>query len=104
VGNTAKERIKILQSGLTGRDCVLVGHEGLSILHLGRALTKVSWGAILLDEGSRFRNWSIRTRTLLKLEAERKYVFTGTPIVKSPMDVWYPMTWLKPGWSGITSK
>jgi SNF2 family DNA or RNA helicase len=82
----------------------MLSHEALSFHMIRDALKTVTWGAVFVDELGRFRRWSARTRTLLALKARRRVGFTGTLVVKSPSDVWYPCRFIKPGLFGISRK
>lgn len=99
------EALKAVRAGL-----VLLSHEALSYrdkqtrqLPIRDALLAGRWGSVHVDEGSRFRNWSIRTRVLLQLgqRADRRYLYTGSLIVNSPADAWYPLRFLDPRWCTI---
>jgi hypothetical protein len=83
-----------------GRENIfLLSHEALSFNEIHRALGSRKWGAVFVDEASRFRNYSKRTRALRDVgkQAASRYAFTGNLTVRAPTDSWYIMNFLKPG-------
>lgn len=100
---TLKNRAKLLRYD-SDWQYLLLSHESLSHKQIGEALRRIPFNFIAVDEASRFRNYSKRTRHLLQLQGEKKAIFTGTPIVRSPSDIFYPMKFLAPQWCGITRK
>lgn len=83
---------------------LILSHEALSHKPIHDALRTIEFEAIFVDESSRFRNYSNRTKHLLGLRAHRRYIFSGTPVVKSPSDLWYPMRFLDRDWCGLTRR
>ncbi|MEE6500961.1 hypothetical protein FKM82_004011 [Ascaphus truei] len=66
------------------------GSRGESPLH------KVRWLRVVLDEGHTIRNPNAQqTKAALSLEAERRWVLTGTPIQNSLKDLWSLLSFLK---------
>jgi hypothetical protein len=74
----------------------LLSHESMSFPMVKEGMHSRKWMAVILDEASRFRNWSNRTRTLtgLRKRALSRYAFTGNLAPRVPSDVWYVMSWL----------
>ncbi|XP_045179859.2 helicase-like transcription factor isoform X2 [Mercenaria mercenaria] len=59
-------------------------------------LKKVKWLRIVLDEGHAIKNPSAQqTKAILELDAQRKWVLTGTPIQNSMKDLWSLINFLK---------
>jgi SNF2 family DNA or RNA helicase len=100
---SVQDRALLLKHDTTWQTAV-ISHESLSFASVRTALGTLRFNAIFLDEASRFRNHSKRTKTLLTLRADKKVALSGTMIVKSPADVWYVMKWLDPNWCGITRR
>lgn len=75
---------------------VLLPHEDVSSHPIAQQLRNIRWGYVMVDESSRFRNHSKRSRNLVLLgkHADRRYVASGTMITKSPLDVWYTLQFL----------
>ncbi|KAM4693493.1 helicase-like transcription factor [Discoglossus pictus] len=66
------------------------GNRGGSPLH------KVKWLRVVLDEGHTIRNPNAQqTKAIHSLEAERRWVLTGTPIQNSLKDLWSLLSFLK---------
>nr|KAF6378326.1 helicase like transcription factor [Myotis myotis] len=66
------------------------GMKGDSPLH------SIRWLRVILDEGHAIRNPNAQqTKAVLHLEAERKWVLTGTPIQNSLKDLWSLLSFLK---------
>uniref|UniRef100_A0A8C5L821 Helicase-like transcription factor n=1 Tax=Jaculus jaculus TaxID=51337 RepID=A0A8C5L821_JACJA len=66
------------------------GTEGNSPLH------SMKWLRVILDEGHAIRNPNAQqTKAALDLEAERRWVLTGTPIQNSLKDLWSLLSFLK---------
>jgi SNF2 family DNA or RNA helicase len=80
----------------------LISHESMSYPLIRSALTARRWAATLIDEASRFRNYSNRTKALNSLGARSatRYAFTGNLAPRAPTDVWYVMNFLKPSLFG----
>ncbi|XP_052276249.1 helicase-like transcription factor isoform X3 [Dreissena polymorpha] len=59
-------------------------------------LKKVRWLRVVLDEGHAIRNpQSQQSKAIMELEAERRWVLTGTPIQNSIKDLWSLINFLK---------
>lgn len=84
----------------------LLGTEALSYPQIREGLTRHRWGWVIIDEASRYRNWSKRTGTLKLLgsRANSRYAFTGNLIVRNPSDCFYVTDWLEPGCWGTRQR
>lgn len=59
-------------------------------------LHSIKWLRVILDEGHAIRNPNAQqTKAVLDLEAERRWVLTGTPIQNSINDLWSLLSFLK---------
>ncbi|XP_075807202.1 helicase-like transcription factor isoform X3 [Microtus pennsylvanicus] len=59
-------------------------------------LHSIKWLRVILDEGHAIRNPNAQqTKAVLDLEAERRWVLTGTPIQNSLKDLWSLLSFLK---------
>ncbi|KAB0402366.1 hypothetical protein E2I00_007445, partial [Balaenoptera physalus] len=59
-------------------------------------LHSIRWLRVILDEGHAIRNPNAQqTKAVLDLEAERRWVLTGTPIQNSLKDLWSLLSFLK---------
>ncbi|XP_023568716.1 helicase-like transcription factor [Octodon degus] len=66
------------------------GTKGNSPLH------GIKWLRVILDEGHAIRNPNAQqTKAVFNLEAERRWVLTGTPIQNSLKDLWSLLSFLK---------
>lgn len=76
----------------------LISHEAMSYPQIREALAARKWAATFIDEASRFRNYSNRTKALniLGSRSATRYALTGNLAPRAPTDVWYVMNWLKP--------
>lgn len=76
----------------------LISHESLSYPQIREGLAGRMWAATIVDEASRFRNYSNRTKALntLKTRSKTRYAFTGNLAPRAPTDVWYVMNFLNP--------
>lgn len=105
---TLRDRAEALRTPFSG--ITLLSHEGMGGSVLGpdeerespvaMALAGLRPTAVLVDEASRFRNNSKRTNSLISLggRTARRYMFSGTQVVKNPLDVWWPMKFINLGW------
>lgn len=84
----------------------MMSHESMSYGQVKEAIAYRKWAASFVDEASRFRNASARTRTLnlLAKRAATRYALTGNLMVKSPADVFYIMNYVKPGIWGTNNR
>lgn len=83
----------------SGRPCfVILSHEDLSYKPIVDAIKNISWSAIFLDEASRFRNNSRRSRALASLQpvADHRVAASGSFVTNSPMDIWYALKFAVP--------
>lgn len=77
-------------------DWWLVMHYEALVRH-SRALSRIKFGTIILDEGHYIKSpHAQRSKATKKLKAFRKVVSTGTPINRSPADLWSPLEFLYP--------
>ncbi|TXH19506.1 MAG: DEAD/DEAH box helicase [Hyphomicrobiaceae bacterium] len=61
------------------------------------SLKAVKWDILIADEAHAIKNQKAqRTRALLAIEAERKYLLTGTPVMNRPEDLWTILKYLDP--------
>lgn len=83
----------------------LISHEAMSYPKIRESIAARRWAASVIDEASRFRNYSNRTKalTLLGSRSASRYAFTGNLAPRSPADVWYVMNYLAPGLFGTRS-
>lgn len=111
------KHVLILSGGMTieqrrqqlrfGKHAVyILSHEALSYPMIREGLNGRRWAWTFLDEASRFRNYSNRTRTLVQLgrRTETRYALTGNLAPRVSSDVWYVMNWLRPGLFGTTNR
>jgi len=80
----------------------LISHEAMSYPEIREALAGRKWAASVIDEASRFRNYSNRTKALniLGSRSGSRYAFTGNLAPRAPTDVWYVMNYLTPNLFG----
>nr|XP_022335215.1 helicase-like transcription factor [Crassostrea virginica] len=82
---------------LAEKDIVLTTYSILSYDSKNdKALQKVKWLRVVLDEGHAIRNPNAQqTKAIYALQAERKWVLTGTPIQNSIKDLWSLVNFLQ---------
>lgn len=99
-GNSIEERGQLLRYGKQA--VYILSHEAMSYPQIRAAIGSRRWAASVVDEASRFRNYSNRTKalTLLGSRSGSRYAFTGNLAPRSPADVWYVMNYLDPGLFG----
>ncbi|WAR19412.1 HLTF-like protein [Mya arenaria] len=68
-------------------------HEGKKV---GAPLRRVRWLRIVLDEGHSIKNpAALQTKAIIDLQAERRWILTGTPIQNSMKDLWSLINFLQ---------
>ncbi|KAJ1088340.1 hypothetical protein NDU88_001497 [Pleurodeles waltl] len=86
-------------SVLSKQDVVLTTYSVLSFEYGNRAdstLHQVKWLRVVLDEGHTIRNPNAQqTKAALHLQAQRRWVLTGTPIQNSLKDLWSLLSFFK---------
>lgn len=90
-----------------GRDDVyMISHESLSYGGIREAIAYRKWAAAFVDEASRFRKHSSRTRTLMMLgsRSASRYALTGRLQVNTPADLFYVMNFLDNGLFGTLNR
>ncbi|OWK06174.1 HLTF, partial [Cervus elaphus hippelaphus] len=82
---------------LSKQDIVLTTYNILTHDYGGDSpLHSIRWLRVILDEGHAIRNPNAQqTKAVLDLEAERRWVLTGTPIQNSLKDLWSLLSFLK---------
>lgn len=79
----------------------IVNCEALSHAHFAVALRNIAWDLVVVDESTRFKTpEAARTKALMKLNARRRVILTGTPITGKPQDAFVQFEWVKPGTFG----
>lgn len=77
-------------------DWWLVLHYEALVRHC-KSLSRIKFGTIVLDEAHFIKSpHAQRSKAAKKLKAFRKVVATGTPINRSPVDLWSPLEFLYP--------
>lgn len=91
---TIKDRA--LQIRRSRKSLHILGHEALSFEKIAHALYKREWASVAIDEASRFRRSSARTKVLTYLAKHTSYrfIFTGRLVTKSADDYWYPVQFM----------
>ncbi|KAI4872692.1 hypothetical protein NFI96_032483 [Prochilodus magdalenae] len=86
-------------SFLSKQDVVLTTYNVVSSDYGSKetgALHKVRWLRVVLDEGHVIRNPNAQqSKAVLELQAERRWILTGTPIQNSLKDLWMLISFLK---------
>ena len=82
-------------------DWWLILHYEALVRH-SKALSRIKFGTIVLDEAHHIKSpHAQRSKASKKLRSFRKIVATGTPINRSPVDLWSPLEFLYPEkWAG----
>lgn len=82
-------------------DWWLVLHYEALVRH-SRALSRIKFGTVIIDEGHYIKTpHAQRSKATKKLKSFRKIVATGTPMNRSPADLWSPLEFLYPEkWAG----
>jgi len=106
-----KEEMRSVQDDFDGLTIFVMNVEAFSSLKgqtagewMGRALG--SNGMIAIDESTTIKNHKAkRTKSLLKIAAKFKFrrLLTGSPVTKSPMDIFAQTEFLRPGLLGFES-
>lgn len=77
-------------------DWWMILHYEALVNHI-KGLSRVKFGTVILDEGHHIKNWQAqRTKAAKRLQALRKIVGTGTPMDKSPVDLWSQLEFINP--------
>ncbi len=82
-------------------DLYLINYEGMRIIE--QHLTKKTFMTMILDESHRVCNRGTQqTKTAMTLgqQIPNRYILTGTPITKSPEDIWTQFQIIAPGYLG----
>lgn len=90
-----RERLKALE---VEADVYIINYEGLRVIGPNKLLEK-NFTTVILDESHRIKNrTSIQSKIALALSRVAKYrfVLTGTPITKSPEDMWPQINFIDP--------
>ena len=84
-------------------DQVIMNYE--AVVKHGDALHRQKWDLIILDEGHYVKNASAkRSKACYALEAKKKFVVTGTPIVNFPYELFPIIHWLhRDAWPSATN-
>lgn len=88
---------------------VVINYDLLHRDNHQEALFGAPWDIIVLDESTKIKNKSLRTKAVLSLKAKRKMCLTGTPIENGkPIELWNALTWLCPdkfsNWKWFTQR
>ena len=76
----------------------VVNTEVMSQGPLASRILEIDWDLVIIDESQRFKNpRAHRTKRMLKVQAKRRVILTGTPLTNSPQDLWAQLTFLRPG-------
>ncbi len=106
-----KEEMRSVQDDFDGLTIFVMNVEAFSSLKgqkagewMARALG--DYGMIAIDESTTIKNHKAkRTKSLMKIAAQFKYrrLLTGSPVTKSPMDIFAQTEFLRPGLLGYES-
>ena len=106
-----KEEMRSVQDNFAGLTIFVMNVEAFSSLKgqkagewMARALG--DHGMIAIDESTTIKNHKAkRTKSLMKIAAQFKYrrLLTGSPVTKSPMDIYSQCEFLRPGLLGYDS-
>jgi len=106
-----KEEMRSVQDNFAGLTIFVMNVEAFSSLKgqkagewMARALGDC--GMIAIDESTTIKNHKAkRTKSLMKIAAQFKYrrLLTGSPVTKSPMDIYSQTEFLRPGLLGYES-
>ena len=106
-----KEEMRSVQDNFAGLTIFVMNVEAFSSLKgqkagewMARALG--DYGMIAIDESTTIKNHKAkRTKSLMKIAAQFKYrrLLTGSPVTKSPMDIYSQCEFLRPGLLGYDS-
>ena len=106
-----KEEMRSVQDNFAGLTIFVMNVEAFSSLKgqkagewMARALG--DYGMIAIDESTTIKNHKAkRTKSLMKISAQFKYrrLLTGSPVTKSPMDIFAQTEFLRPGLLGYES-
>lgn len=77
-------------------DVIRIAHFEAVIRHW-RTLKQVLWRVVVCDEAHRIRNRQAdRSGAIKEIPSMRRIALTGTPIEKTPADLWSILNWLHP--------
>ena len=69
---------------------------------MGDELLDLDWNIVICDEGHRLRNSKcLTTRTIKRINTQRRVLLTGSPIMNSLMELWSLVDFVQPGLLGI---
>lgn len=70
-----------------------------AIRTLANLFDPIIWTTIIVDEAHRIKNRkALCTKAIKQLSARRRIALTGTPLEKTPADLWSLLNWLYPGY------
>jgi SNF2 family DNA or RNA helicase len=91
-----------LADDLPSTDLLVINYAQLR-LH-GAALAKISWLAVILDEGQYIKNPNSQTTEFARaLHAKHRLILSGTPIENRLLDLWSLLSFAMPGVLGSRS-
>uniref|UniRef100_A0A8C5F7T1 Helicase-like transcription factor n=1 Tax=Gadus morhua TaxID=8049 RepID=A0A8C5F7T1_GADMO len=83
-------------SFLASQDVVLTTYNVLAADHNTSPLHAAQWLRVVLDEGHMIRNPNTQMgRAVLQLQAQRRWILSGTPIQNSLKDLWMLLAFLR---------